>query len=194
MSLPQRTAILEAMHREAEVGEQTLAPNSYLVLVAPADHAHLAPFAGPLARAQAEFLAEQRWGICDEVMVDLQPDDTVPPGQFRIIADVRKARTRREDEAGRGVGLLVDDGRKYTVQSGETIVGRGRQADLRVRDEGVSRRHALLKYDGRTLVLVDLGSTNGTLLNDAPVTEPVAVTPGDVITLGGVTLTVQTDR
>ncbi|MEU7876037.1 FhaA domain-containing protein [Dactylosporangium sp. NPDC049140] len=194
MSLPQRTAILEAMHREAEVGEQTLAPNSYLVLVAPGDHPHLVPFAGPLARAQAEFLAEQRWGIADEVVVDLQPDDTVLPGSFKIIADVRKARTRREDEAGRGVGLLVDDGRRYTVQAGETVIGRGRQADLRVRDEGVSRRHAALRYDGRSLVLMDLDSTNGTLLNDDPVTGPTAVNPGDVITLGGVTLTVQGER
>nr|BFE60496.1 DUF3662 and FHA domain-containing protein [Dactylosporangium thailandense] len=191
MSLPQRTAILEAMHREAEVGEQTLAPNSYLVLVAPGDHAQLAQFAGPLARAQAEFLAEQRWGIADEVVVELQPDDTVPPGSFKIIADVRKARTRREDEAGRGVMLLIDDGRRYTVQAGETVIGRGRQVDLRVRDEGVSRRHAALRYDGRMVVLTDLGSTNGTRLNDRPVTEPVAVNPGDVITLGGVTLTVQ---
>ncbi|WP_432968917.1 FhaA domain-containing protein [Dactylosporangium sp. CA-233914] len=194
MSLPQRTAILEAMQREAEIGEQTLAPNSYLVLVAPADHPHLVPFAGPLARAQAEFLAEQRWGVCDEVVVQVQPDDTVPPGDFRVVADVRKAKTRREDEAGRGVGLLVDDGRRYTVQSGQTVIGRGRQADLRVRDEGVSRRHAALRYDGRSLVLRDLGSTNGTRLNDRPVTEPVAVNPGDVITLGGVTLTVRSSR
>ncbi|WP_433203008.1 FhaA domain-containing protein [Dactylosporangium sp. CS-047395] len=193
MSLPQRTAILEAMHREAEVGEQTLAPNSYLVLVAPGDLPHLVPLAGPLARAQAEFLAEQRWGICDEVVVDLQPDDTVPPGEFRIVADVRKAKTRREDEAGRGILLLIDDGRRYSMQSGETVIGRGRQVDLRVRDEGVSRRHASLRYDGKALVLMDLGSTNGTLLNSRPVTEPMAVSPGDVITLGGVQVTVQKD-
>ncbi|MFI5909818.1 FhaA domain-containing protein [Dactylosporangium sp. NPDC051541] len=194
MSLPERTAILEAMHREAEVGEQTLAPNNYLVLVAPGDLEGLVPFAGPLARAQAEFLAEQRWGIVDEVVVNLQPDDTIPPGGFRVLADVRKGRTRREDEAGPGVGLLIDDGRRYTMQSGETIIGRGRQADLRVRDEGVSRRHASLRYDGKNLALMDLGSTNGTLLNGRPVTEPTLVNRGDVITLGGVTLTVEAAR
>ncbi|MGI5241236.1 FhaA domain-containing protein [Dactylosporangium sp. CA-139066] len=192
MSLPHRLTILDAMQREAEVGEQTLAPNSYLVLVAPEDHPHLAPLASDLARSHAGWLDEQGWQIRDAVVVDIEPDGDVPSGEVRVVADVRRARTLRGDEAGRGIGLLVADGRRYTLQAGTTVIGRGREADLRIRDEGVSRRHASLRYDGRALTLSDLGSTNGTTLNDQPVLGgPTPVAPGDTIGVGPVTLTVE---
>jgi hypothetical protein len=187
---PPREEILRALQREAEQGEQTLAPNHYLVFVAPAAVEDLRVHAGPLARRQAEFLAEQRWGVCDEVVVEFEAAADVPTGEFRVEAQVRKARHRRADEAGKGVGLLVGDGRRYTVQSGATVIGRGRQADLRLRDEGVSRRHACLHYDGRQLVVTDLGSTNGTTVNDRPVRDAVLVGAGDRIQIGSVTLTV----
>ncbi|WP_344611970.1 FhaA domain-containing protein [Dactylosporangium salmoneum] len=186
-----RLAILHAMQREAEVGEQTLAPNSYLVLVAPDEHPHAAGHAPALAAAQAEWLREQGWEVRDAVVVDVQPDEEVPPGEVRVLADVRRARTRRADEAGRGIGLLLGDGRRYTMQSGTTVIGRGRQADLRLRDEGVSRMHARLQYDGRALTVADLGSTNGTTVNDQPVSGAVQVAPGDTIGIGAVTLTVE---
>ncbi|HTJ34827.1 MAG TPA: FhaA domain-containing protein [Dactylosporangium sp.] len=191
MSLPHRLAILRAMQREAEVGEQTLAPNSYLVLVAPDDHPDLLPFAESLALAHAGWLDEQGWQVRDKVVVDMQPDEDVPPGEVRVVADVRRARTRRGEEAGRGIGLVVGDGRRYSLQAGTTVIGRGRQADLRLRDEGVSRRHASLQYDGQALTVTDLGSTNGTTLNDEPVLAPVPVTPGDTIGVGPVVLTVE---
>ena len=191
MSLPHRLTILRAMQREAEVGEQTLAPNSYLVLVAPEDHPHLVPQAAALAVEHAGWLDEQGWQIRDEVVVDIHPDGDVPSGEVRVVADVRRARTRRGEEAGRGVALLVADGRRYTLQAGTTVIGRGREADLRIRDEGVSRRHASLQYDGRALTVADLGSTNGTTLNDFPVLSPMPVAPGDTIGVGPVTLTVE---
>jgi hypothetical protein len=191
MSLPHRLTILRAMQREAEVGERTLAPNSYLVLVAPDDHPHLAPHATDLADEHAGWLGEQGWEVRDAVVVDIEPDDDVPSGEVRVVADIRHARTRRAEEAGRGIGLLVADGRRYTLQSGTTVIGRGRQADLRLRDEGVSRLHASLQYDGRSLTVSDLGSTNGTTLNDRPVLSPLPVEPGDTIGVGPVILTVE---
>jgi hypothetical protein len=191
---PQRTPILRAMQRAAQVGEQTLAPNRYLLLVSPSDLPQLAGYSSDLAREQAAWLAEQGWDVFDEVVVDLLPDAAVPPGDFRVEAEVRAARIDRAEEAGRGVGLLLGDGRRYTVQAGVTVIGRGRQADLRLRDEGVSRRHARLQYDGRALTVADLGSTNGTMVNDRPVRAAVRVAPGDTIRIGTVTLTVEPDR
>ncbi|WP_432844002.1 FhaA domain-containing protein [Dactylosporangium sp. CA-092794] len=187
-------AIRQAMRREADVGEQTLAPNRYLLLVAPADHADVRDRAAALAGAQAAYLAEQGWSVCDEVVVEVFADDTVEPGSVRVEAEVRKGRTSPADEAGRGVGLRMNDGRRYTVQSGATVIGRGRQADLRLRDEGVSRRHACLQYDGTALTVRDLGSTNGTTVNDRPLRGAVPLSPGDTIGVGPVTLTVEAAR
>lgn len=193
MDLPQPPEILRAMHREAELGERTLAPNRYVVLVATADHPRLDPHAGALAAAQTEFLAAQGWAVCGDVVVSFEAGAALAPGQFRVVAEVRKALPAGPGR-GRGIGLLLGDGRRYTVQAGTTVIGRGRQADLRLRDGGVSRRHACLHYDGGALTVTDLGSTNGTTVNDRPVSAAVPVGPGDTIRVGSVTLTVQAGR
>ena len=58
------------------------------------------------------------------------------------------------------------------------------------RDKGVSRIHASLRMDRRQLLLMDLGSTNGTRLNGTPLAahEPVRLENGDEILLGKLAL------
>lgn len=67
----------------------------------------------------------------------------------------------------------------------ELIIGRGEQADLLLNDITVSRRHAAVRQDGYTVVVTDLGSANGTYVNDEPVMDGTRVEDGDVIRLGG---------
>jgi predicted component of type VI protein secretion system len=93
---------------------------------------------------------------------------------------------------GRNVGLISGDGRSYPLQMGSTVIGRGDQANLRLPDVGISRRHARLDYDGSQVVLTDLGSTNGTMVNGQRVSA-VALNPGDMIQLGTTTLTFRVD-
>jgi len=93
---------------------------------------------------------------------------------------------------GRSVGLVSGDGRTYPLQMGSTVIGRGDQANLRLPDVGISRRHARLDYDGSQVVLTDLGSTNGTMVNGQRVSA-VALNPGDMIQLGTTTLTFRVD-
>lgn len=83
------------------------------------------------------------------------------------------------------VTLLLQDGssRTYLVMEGSNIIGRGTDADFRLPDTGVSRRHAEITWDGRDAVLVDLNSTNGTTVNDMPV-DNWLLADGDVITIG----------
>lgn len=63
--------------------------------------------------------------------------------------------------------VLVVDGtdRRYPIKPGTTLIGRGQDADLRLADTGVSRRHAVVRYDGNAAVVEDLNSTNGTVVN-----------------------------
>jgi hypothetical protein len=65
------------------------------------------------------------------------------------------------------VPVLLVDGtdRRLPVHPGSTLIGRGQEADLRLADTGVSRRHAVVRFDGRTAVIEDLNSTNGTTVN-----------------------------
>jgi hypothetical protein len=94
--------------------------------------------------------------------------------------------------AGRGVRLVANDGRTYPLSIGSTVIGRGDQANLRLPDVGISRRHARLDFDGAQVVLTDLGSTNGTMVNGQRVSA-VALNPGDMVQIGTTTLTFRVD-
>lgn len=63
-------------------------------------------------------------------------------------------------------------------------IGRSVRSDIPLRDPFASRLHAVLQYDGTQVLLADIGSANGTLVNDVVVTEPRRLKPGDVIRIG----------
>jgi len=75
--------------------------------------------------------------------------------------------------------------RRYVLEPGRHVVGRGAEADIVFDDTGVSRLHAelVVSYDG-TVEVHDLGSTNGTYLNGEPVSGPQPLHDGDAIRIG----------
>jgi hypothetical protein len=81
--------------------------------------------------------------------------------------------------------LILDDGsnRYYQLSEGSTVVGRGQDAQFRLPDTGVSRRHLEVTWDGQTATLTDLGSTNGTTVNGTPV-QTWRLVDGDVVRVG----------
>ncbi len=87
--------------------------------------------------------------------------------------------------AGSAVTLQLDDGsgRTYQLREGANVIGRGQDAQFRLPDTGVSRRHLEIRWDGHVALLSDLNSTNGTTVNNAPVQE-WQLADGDVIRLG----------
>jgi pSer/pThr/pTyr-binding forkhead associated (FHA) protein len=88
--------------------------------------------------------------------------------------------------------LITADGRQFPVAVGVTIIGRGEGAQVRLADVGISRQHARLDFDSARVVLTDLGSTNGTMVNGNRV-NAVTLQHGDVIQLGTTTLTFRMD-
>jgi hypothetical protein len=87
--------------------------------------------------------------------------------------------------AGQAVTLQLDDGsgRTYQLREGANVIGRGQDAQFRLPDTGVSRRHVEIRWDGQVALLQDLNSTNGTTVNNAPVQE-WQLADGDVIRVG----------
>jgi hypothetical protein len=81
------------------------------------------------------------------------------------------------------VVTLTVAGRKQEVTSPRLVLGRSRGCDVYVADLNVSRRHAELRQEGATYWIVDLGSTNGTVVNGKRV-ERERLRDGDRITLG----------
>jgi hypothetical protein len=73
-------------------------------------------------------------------------------------------------------------GLAYDLVDGATL-GRG-DVEIRLEDPFASSRHARITRQGRILVIEDLGSTNGTYLNDEPLNGPQPLHDGDRIRIG----------
>jgi hypothetical protein len=102
-----------------------------------------------------------------------------------------RVRTVPEARPAPGRYLVVEDGAEHRLlrlADGATHIGRAWTAELRLEDEAVSRRHAIIVNDGNTVRILDDRSANGTCVNGAAV--PAAdLHDGDVILVGRVALT-----
>jgi len=76
-----------------------------------------------------------------------------------------------------------DMGRRFALQRDELSIGRGADTDIQVDRDSVSRLHALVARRQNEWTLEDLGSTNGSYVNDAPVTK-VVLRDGDFVRVG----------
>jgi pSer/pThr/pTyr-binding forkhead associated (FHA) protein len=74
-------------------------------------------------------------------------------------------------------------GMEYEVGEG-AIMGRGDQAEIRLEDPFASSRHARLSRQGAVIVIEDLGSTNGTYLNEELLSGPQPLHAGDRVRIG----------
>lgn len=85
---------------------------------------------------------------------------------------------------------LAWNDRTLTLTAGENLIGRNPECSVWVDAAGVSRRHARLQLDAErgVALLEDLGSTNGTFVNESRIDAAVALRDGDLVHLGSVGL------
>jgi Protein of unknown function (DUF3662)/FHA domain len=113
----------------------------------------------------------------------------LPPIRGRVATDTgRQGPPSVVGRAGARPGLthvLVVDGpgTRHELTTGRNVIGRGTEADIRLPDTGVSRKHVDVVLDGGVAMVEDLGSTNGTLVNGRRVSR-LALADGDVIRIG----------
>lgn len=82
-------------------------------------------------------------------------------------------------------------GQVFHVPEGGLTIGRARDNSIVILDDGISRYHARLLYDGGSLWLQDAGSRNGVFVNGTRVTDHRALKVGDVVGLAETTFAVQ---
>jgi len=82
--------------------------------------------------------------------------------------------------------------REFTVPEDTTILGRRQDCHLRIPTKDVSRQHCAILLQNETVVAKDLGSANGTYVNDKRIAE-TELKPGDRLRVGPVTFVVQVD-
>ena len=92
-------------------------------------------------------------------------------------------------DKGPTVGWIVGMTGKYADRTfrlgpSRTVIGTSPEADVLIEDPKVSRKHCEIRFDGRSYTIVDLGSTNGVVLNDKRIPQGELV-DGDLFRLGG---------
>ncbi len=119
---------------------------------------------------------------------------------FMIWQDLRRADSQARVKTSpclRVMAVAEDD---LSLAAGDTLplqpltlLGRSAENTIVLADAGASGRHARLRQDNGTWWLEDLGSKNGTLLNELPLSRPALLTQGDVIGIGSLRLKFETD-
>ena len=140
----------------------------------------------------ATRMAQPRHGVRDAG----DPAGQVEPGATMVY----KPRTQptegislEEMGVDRQVAVLSWDGQRRVLDKRRAVLGRSRDADVRIDDPNISRRHAEIVQEGSVFWVVDLGSTNGTEVDGRRV-QRHQLRDGSTFTIGETTVTFTTER
>ncbi|MGZ4591172.1 MAG: FhaA domain-containing protein [Actinomycetes bacterium] len=174
---------------------RTMVPNDFTVVLGPHDHERLAMYAEPLGAELAamvrEHAEEQGYQFVGPVSVRLELIDDLDTGIFRVrsqaVASGPSTPTGTPASAPAAVSAALELGTStFALTHQHTVLGRGGEADLRLDDPGISRRHAEIVLSDPPR-LTDLGSTNGTFLDGERVAS-AELYDGARIGMGALTL------
>jgi hypothetical protein len=216
------SAVQHEMDERAAIVAQgrTLVPNDFVVEIAQTDAERLdimiESLSLELVTLAKDHAKEQGYSFVGPVRIRFEGIPDLATGMFRIRSGVIRGHTVEAGEvrqpvsdlprgggsqlpgrprlviSGSQPGTGLQAGSTYDLQGPVTLLGRGTDCDLRMVDPGVSRHHAELRVEDGQVVLVDLGSTNGTLVNGQPVRR-VVLTDGTNVTLGRTTMVFHQD-
>ncbi len=183
----------ECDERAAIVSRQrTMVPNAFVVELAASDHDRLCGYstalADELAAAVRDHADEQHYSFVGPVSVQFQLADDLETGMFRVRSEARAG----AGDADRGMPTgpapyLEVHGSRVRLSARVTVIGRGGDVDLRLVDPGVSRRHAEVRLRDGHAEIVDLGSTNGVIV-DGRRAQRAELRDGAQVALGSTTV------
>ena len=178
-------------------------PNDFSFTLSSKDLERLKPVENALAEELASVArraaASEGWRLLGPPAIHLSEDSGLAAGTFRLDAGVVEG-ADAADQAGPHTQLiqmseeadaeLVVSGSKrrpYPLSKDVLTIGRLDTCDVVLSDPGVSRKHAEVRREGDEWVVVDLSSTNGTLVNGHAVRRH-RLSAGDRIELGETTI------
>ena len=168
--------------RSIGIDGRPIMPNHFKVHLSAPDAGRFAQIQDALATELVEAGREHARSVgarfAGPVSVEFETVETYGTGMFKIDAGLRAG----EGELGSGY-LEAPTGERHLLTNEPLTFGRLPECDVTVNDPNVSRRHAEVRAEGAFFVVTDLGSTNGTLVNDRPVATRRLV-DGDVVGVG----------
>jgi len=198
--------VLREMDSGKSVGvKEVWAPNHFEITLSPVDRerfeqAELSLIA-ELKQVVREGAAERGWGLVGASEVEFATDEHLGKGEFHVTASLVEGEPERP---GAAIGiarpartrafLSLEDGsgrREFPLDKERVTIGRLPESDVTIPDPGASRSHAEIRSAEGGYTLVDLGSTNGTMVNGQRVREQ-QLEDGDRITIGRTSLDFRT--
>jgi len=157
-------------HRSIDVRGRTIVPNAFIISLNQDDLDRFAEIGDSLSRelcdAAREHARDEAYAFMGPVTVELVAASSIHAGTFHIEGRMK------EGPGGVGAGsLLLPNGERVTLGERTLSVGRSTECDIVIPDTNVSRRHAEIRPTIDGFSLVDLGSTNGSLVNGERVTQ-----------------------
>jgi hypothetical protein len=184
--------LMREMDANKTVGvREVWAPNRFVFTLSEADGERFEQaehaLVTELKRVVRETAAERGWGLVGPPEIEFVLDEDLARGRFEVEASFVEG----EEElaplvAGQATLTLFEGGRPtrtYALAKPVVTLGRLPESDVVVNDPGASRQHARISNENGEYRIADLGSTNGTLVNDDDVRER-ALEDGDRITIG----------
>jgi hypothetical protein len=160
--------------------DRILVPNSYLVKLSPQDHERLAslgiPLIEQLKQLASEHAQKQGFQFGELLEIELTADSSLVVGQLDVSSSSKKFEVV-------WVPVLEINGISHDLKGSKTTVGRDSAASIQIEDNGLSRTHFEVLWDGSNAVVRDLGSTNGTKIAGQRITQ-VALKPGTYFAAG----------
>jgi len=176
------SAIKQEMDAKAAIlsRERILVPNSYLISLSPQDHQKLSnlgePLLDELKGLVSEHAKKQGFQFGEVLEIRLAADSSLVLGQLEVSSEARKIEVI-------WVPSLQVKGVTHDLLKARTTVGRDSTADLQIGDNGLSRKHFEILWDGSRAAVRDLGSTNGTKVAGKKI-DQLTITSGTVVTAG----------
>lgn len=179
------------VRRTVGVNGASLAPNSFVVLMAQADFDQVADMedtlAHELAHAAKDHASTERYRFVGPVEVFFEIDPAQRPGV--VLVD---ARFRQPEPGAVVAGLLLPGGNRIPLSDQIVTIGRSTDSTIPLTDKNASRRHAEIRPVDGAFVVVDLASTNGTAVNGRKIAEHT-LRDGDEVVIGGTSLRFEQD-
>lgn len=211
-SAVQPVEIAAALQREVDNSahvlsrDRKLVPNDFTVELSTSDHERLTPFGGTLVEELGtlveDHVREQRYTLAGPVKISFVNSPELGTGRFRVRSKTNATVTPADAKAAaaeaRRTNVSVEvNGQTHAVSVDGMVIGRGSDVDLKIEDPGISRRHAEITVHRNggdtTVTIVDLGSTNGVVLNGHRISTGV-VGNGSEIRMGNTVLLVRVDE
>jgi hypothetical protein len=209
-SAVQPVEIAAALQRECDNNTQILSrqrrmvPNDFHVELSGPDTDRLAPYDSALVKDLAlqlqEHAEKQSYVFAGPMTIAFDRADDLTIGRFRVRSQAQAAvvSNATHTQVRRARALLEVNGTRHPLQPPGLVVGRGTEADLRINDPGVSRRHVEFTVTesangGVGISVQDLGSTNGMLVDGHRITS-AALQDGSEVKIGRTTMTVRVEE